>query len=135
MTTLDTIELGTAAQAVTELLTRVADAWAANDADTSAALYTQDATVVTAGSIMSGRDAIRSFLAGAFAGPLRGTSLSEEDRQVRLVGDDVAIVNSRSAIIQPGEHDARPDLLRLATWVAVRTDGEWLVASYHNCDA
>ncbi|MEN0130542.1 MAG: SgcJ/EcaC family oxidoreductase [Brevundimonas sp.] len=135
MTTLDTIELGTAAQAVTDLLTEVADAWAANDADASAALYTPDATVVTAGSIMSGRDAIRSFLAGAFAGPLRGTSLSEEDRQVRLVGDDVAIVNSRSAILQPGEQVARPEMRRLATWVAVRAGGAWLVASYHNCDA
>jgi uncharacterized protein (TIGR02246 family) len=143
MTTLDTIEASTIEAStlqrgtapVTELLARVGAAWAANDADASADLYTPDATVTTAGSSMVGRDAIRGFLAGAFAGHMRGTSLSDEHQQIRLVGDDVAIVTSRSAVVQPGEDFVRPDMLRLATWVAVRTDGTWLVASYHNCNA
>ena len=135
MTTLDATQIGTEATAVTDLVARVAAAWAANDADASAELYTPDATVVTAGSTMVGREAIRAFMAGAFAGPMRGTSLSDEHQQVRLVGDGAAIVNSLSAILQPGEDVARPDMLRLATWVAERTDGTWLVAAYHNCDA
>jgi uncharacterized protein (TIGR02246 family) len=135
MTTLDTIAPSTDAAAVTDLLARVGAAWAANDADASAELYTPDASVVTAGSSMLGREAIRGFLASAFAGPLRGTSLSDEHQRVRLVGKDVAIVNSLSAIVQPAEDVVRPEMRRLATWVAVRTEGTWLVAAYHNCDA
>jgi uncharacterized protein (TIGR02246 family) len=138
MTTLDTIEAGTfgpGTEPASDLLARVGAAWAANDADASAELYTPDATVTTAGSCMVGREAIRAFLAGAFAGHMRGTSLFDEAQQIRLVADDVAIVTSRSAVVQPGEDFARPDMLRLATWVVARTDGTWLVASYHNCDA
>ena len=50
MTTLDTIEAGTEAAAVTDLLARVGAAWAANDADASAELYTPDAAVATVAS-------------------------------------------------------------------------------------
>jgi uncharacterized protein (TIGR02246 family) len=106
------------------VIRRVLDAWAANDADSFVSPYAEDATATLPGSYLADRAAIRRTMEAAFAGPLKGTTCDNETVQVRGVGADAAVVNSRSRIV-PG-----PPQWSRETWTLVRRDGGWLVAAY-----
>ncbi|MDM7830331.1 SgcJ/EcaC family oxidoreductase [Cellulomonas edaphi] len=137
MTTLESTRPITEAEAdaVVDVLVGIAAAWAAQDADASAELYAQDATVITAGTCTEGREAIRAFMAAGFAGMLRGTSLLETERHVRLVAPDAAVVTTLGGIVAAGESTVRPAMLRRATWTLARSGGTWRVAAFQNCPA
>jgi len=135
MRTLDMLDRTTDEIAVRDVLVRIVAAWDANDADALAELYTCDASVVSAGSYMDGRDEIGADMTAGFAGPLKGTTCVEEPEQIRFIADDVAIVNTRSGYIAPGDNAVQPGLQHRATWVLTRTGSDWFVASYHNCAA
>lgn len=130
MTTLDTLDTTT----VEGLLAQMVTAWGAHDADAFADLYADDATVVTAGTYVQGKDQIHAFMTAGFAGPLRGTRSVEEPERIRYLSPDVAVVNSRSGFAPAGA-PVPPEAERRATWVLARSDGRWLVESYHNCAA
>ena len=66
--------------AVRDVLERLYVAWADGDADAFAALYVDDATVVMPGVFHRSRAAVRDYMAGAFAGPLKG-SRGVDDRR------------------------------------------------------
>lgn len=120
--------------AVKDLLAQMVAAWDANDAAAFASLYGDDASVVTAGRYVQGRDDIHAFMSAGFAGALAGTKSVEQPQQVRFVGADVAIVSSVSGYVMAGEQTVRDEMARRATWVLNRkADGGWLVESYHNC--
>jgi len=129
-----TTETRTAEIAVHEVLAALYAAWAAGDADAFAAQYTPDATVVMPGVFHRGRDVVRDYLAGAFAGPLRGSRGIDEPQDVRIVGD-TAIVVSRAGILLAGERELPAERERLATWVLHRHGGRWLIAAYTNTPA
>lgn len=126
-------QVATDEAAVKDVLARAVAAWDANDADAFAELYTDDATVVTAGVHQRGKESIRAFMAGGFGGPLKGTRSMEDPQQVRFVTDDVAVVTSLGGFILAGEDKLRDDLERRATWVIARNGADWRVESYHNC--
>lgn len=117
--------------AVRDVLDRLYSAWADNDADSFASLYTDDATVVMPGVHHSGRDAVRAYLAAAFAGPLAGSRAVDEPQSIRFLSIDTAVVVSAGGIVRAGESE--PAVPVRATWVLCRQDGNWLVAAYHNC--
>ncbi len=121
--------------AVREVLRGVYAAWAENDADAFAELYVEDATLVMPGTYHKNRDEVRAYMAAAFAGSLRGSKAFDEPRNVRFLGDDVAVVTGEGGILSAGESEF-PDERRVrATWVLCRQGGKWLVAAYHNCPA
>ncbi|ETK30545.1 SgcJ/EcaC family oxidoreductase [Microbispora sp. ATCC PTA-5024] len=119
---------------VHELLRQVYAAWTDNDADAFAALYLPDATVVLPGVLHRGREAVRAYMAAAFAGPLKGSRGIDEPEDVRVMGD-TAVVVSRAGILMAGETALPADRERLATWVLARRDGEWRIAAYANAPA
>jgi uncharacterized protein (TIGR02246 family) len=124
----------TEARAVRDVLAATVAAWAANDADAFADLYSPDATVVVQGGVfLRGREELRDFMAAGFAGPRKGTRSVDEQESVRVFGD-TAVVVSRSGVLMPGEQAVPPERLRRATWTLARHDGWWLVEAYHNCD-
>lgn len=107
-------------------------AWEAGDADAMVADYTEDATAILPGSLRDGRAAVRDSMALGFAGPLKGTSTSNERLGIRFVGRDGAIVLTKSAILFPGE-TAAPDARSVnCTWVLEKRDGRWLIAAYQS---
>ena len=110
-------------------------AWAANDADALAALYTEDATVARPGSFNANRDEVRASLAAAFAGPMKGSRVLDTPGSVRFYGDATAIIVSTAAVLMAGESDLPESRYRRATWTLIKRDGQWLIAAYHNCDA
>lgn len=137
MTTIDTLDTRDTNDtvAVADLLARMGAAWAAHDATAFADLYADDATVVTAGTYIQGKEQIRAFMVAGFDGPLRGTESTEQPQRIRFLAPDVAVVDSLGGYRPAGEAVVPPHLQRRATWVLARTGGDWLVESYHNCAA
>jgi uncharacterized protein (TIGR02246 family) len=130
-------DTNTDTEAVRDVLRRAYAAWADNDADAFAALYTDDATVVMPGVFHPDRAAIHSYMSAGFAGPLEGSRALDEERSLRVVGD-AAIVISRSIILRAGEDDTPDDAdarAVTATWVLARTAGGWKIAAYANAPA
>lgn len=118
-----------------KVLDDVYAAWADNDAEAFVTSYTADATSIVAGSYRNTRDTIRDRMAAGFAGPLKGSRALDEVQSVRYLGDDAAVVISRSAVLMAGETDVPADRWVLATWVLTRQSGKWLLAAYHNSPA
>jgi uncharacterized protein (TIGR02246 family) len=119
--------------AVRALLARLSAAWAANDADAYAALYADDASVVTTGILTRGRDAIRAFMAAGFAGRMKGSTSVEEPDGVRIIAPGVAVVTTVSGFRLPGESAVPDARKRRATWVFADGAQGWRVEAYHNC--
>ena len=129
--------INTDTEAVRDVLRQAYGAWADNDADAFAALYTVDATVVMPGVFHPDRAAIHRYMRAGFAGPLQGSRAVDEERSVRVMGD-AAIVISRSIILHAGESDTPDDAdarAVTATWVLARTDDGWKIAAYSNAPA
>jgi uncharacterized protein (TIGR02246 family) len=121
-------------EAVREILAGTVQAWTANDAEAFANLYAEDATVMLATGVhLRGRPEIRAYMAAGFAGPLRGTRGLDEVEDVRLLGDDAAVVVSRSGFCAEGEAQPLADRQRRATWVLSRRGMVWSVDAYANC--
>src|SRR5215831_5185624 len=119
--------------AVRGVLTDGVDAWARNDGDAFAELYTDDATVVLAGGVfLQGREQLRWYMLSKFAGPLKGTTGVDEPETVRFVSDDVAIVVGRSGFLLAGETELAPERTRRATYVLSKKDDAWRIESYTN---
>ena len=113
----------------------VYEAWAGNDPDAFAALYLDDATVVQPGVHKKNREGIRTSMAAAFAGPLKGSRVSDTPQNVRYLGDAAAVVISEGGILMAGETELPSQRRVRATWVLAKQDGNWLVAAYHNSPA
>jgi uncharacterized protein (TIGR02246 family) len=122
-------------QAIRDVLASLYKAWEAGDADAFVADYTSDATVVQPGVYKKDREEIRTTMAAAFAGPLSGSRATDHPSAIRFLTDDTAIVVSEGGIIFPGQDSVASEGLVRATWVLVRRDGNWRIASYHNSPA
>ncbi|WP_284983475.1 SgcJ/EcaC family oxidoreductase [Arthrobacter sp. efr-133-TYG-118] len=110
-------------------------AWADNDADAFVAPYRDDATVVMPRTYHRDKEEIRSSMAAGFQGPLKGSQAVDEPLSIRVIGGHTAIVVSKAGILTAGEAQLPIDREVIATWVLVRQDGRWLVASYANAPA
>jgi len=122
-------------QAVLDVLARLYQAWEAGDAEAFVADYTEGASVIQPGVYEKDREEIRTNMAAAFAGPLSGSRVAARPVDVRFLTGDTAIVVSEDGIIFPGQDAVASEGLVRATWVLVRRDGGWRIASYHNSPA
>ena len=122
-------------RAILDVFARLYEAWEANDAETFVADYTQDASVIQPGVYKRDREEIRATMAAGFAGPLKGSRVAAHPVDIRFVTDDTAIVISEDGIIFPGQDAVASEGLVRATWVLVKRDDAWRIASYHNSPA
>ena len=122
----------TQSDTVLNVIHAVYDAWADNDADAFAALYTEDATVVQPGIFKTNKEVVRTTMAAGFAGPLKGSIVHDEPQSVRFLGPDTAIVVTEGSVIMAGQTEIHSTPQVRATWVLTKQDGQWLVAAYHN---
>jgi uncharacterized protein (TIGR02246 family) len=118
-------------QAVLGVLKGVYEAWEANDAEAFVADYLDDASVVQPGVYKKDRQEIQSTMAGGFAGPLKGSRVIDQPRDVRFLNEDTAIVISEGGMVFPGQNAVPSEGTVRATWVLAKRDGRWLVAAYH----
>ena len=119
--------------ALADVPRRMMDAWAGNDADAFAALFTDDATMVLPGEdLRSSKNEIRAFMAAQYAGPLKGTSVFGTPLSVRVLDDDNAVLITRGGVVLPGSNTVAPEREIQATWVLRRENDEWFITAYHN---
>ncbi|MFC0863866.1 SgcJ/EcaC family oxidoreductase [Sphaerimonospora cavernae] len=119
--------------AVREVPGRVVAAWAGNDADAFAQVFTGDATMILPGDVfVSGRQGIRAFMAAAYSGPYKGTRVAGDPVSAKFLGEDAAVLVTRGGILLPGETEVAPERAVRATWVLARQDGQWLITAYQN---
>lgn len=119
--------------AVRALYDAISNAWANGDANSFAAWYAEDATVILPGNFLRGRAGVLDSMAAAFAGPLTGSRRFHAVHSMRSPGPGLAIVITRSATVFPGQSGPEPDRQELVTWLLSRHDGRWLVEAYHSC--
>jgi len=112
---------------------RLVNAWAVNDADGVANVFTEDGILILPGDVYKeGREEVRSFMAAAYAGPFKGSGVTGKPVDVRFVTDEVALLRTHGGILAPGETEIAPELAVRSTWVCVKRDGEWYLAGYQN---
>ena len=127
------VNLATEETAVRAAIEAVYDAWAKNDPDAFVAPYSPSATAIHSGAVMGNRDAIRTTIAAAFAGPIKGSRAVHEIQSIRFVREDTAIVLGEASVILAGEVTAAPETRTLDSWVLCKNDGHWRVEAFHNC--
>lgn len=129
-----TTDKSTAAEEVKLVLNRVYEAWANNDAESFAALY-NDASAVLPSNYLQGREAIATYMAGGFQGPLKGSTGVDWPQSFRIYNNDTAVVVSKAGILMAGEDELPEDRERIATWILVKQGGEWWITAYTNTPA
>lgn len=118
--------------AVAAMPQRIIAAWGAHDADAFASVFTEDATMIIAGAHRKGRGQIREYMAGGFAGPYRGTQVVGTPFEVRPLGPGLVLMLSEGGIRGAAESEVSTENAVRASWLAVKQDGEWLLAAYQN---
>ncbi|MEU6830806.1 SgcJ/EcaC family oxidoreductase [Nocardia beijingensis] len=117
---------------IRDLLDRQARAWAEGDAESFAAVFTPDADYITwLGTHFKGRAAIATSHVPLFEKYLKGTRLDGEITQLRFLTPDVAVVHGRGAVLKGRRRRTRRNT-KVQTTVAVRQNGRWQIAAFHN---
>ncbi|MEU5903163.1 SgcJ/EcaC family oxidoreductase [Micromonospora sp. NPDC047527] len=111
---------------------RIVQAWAAHDADAFADVFTADGTMILPGLFQRGRDDIRDFMAKGFAGPYKGTQVTGQPFDIRVLSTDVALLLTDGGVLGPGETEVPTERAIRASWLLVRTDDGWRLAAYQN---
>lgn len=112
---------------------RVVAAWADNDADAFASVFTEHATMILVGNVfVTGRENIRKHMAEAFAGQYAGTRVTGTPIAIRPIARDIVLLITRGGVIPAGETELPASEAIRASWLVVRQDGEWKLTAYQN---
>ncbi|HZD56202.1 MAG TPA: SgcJ/EcaC family oxidoreductase [Anaerolineales bacterium] len=111
------------------------DSWNQRTAEGYAALFSEDGNVVGFdGSQMNGRREIASQLGRIFADHQTARYLAKV-REVRFLTGQVAVLRAVVGMVPPGQNDINPAANAVQTLVAVRREGGWHIAVFHNTPA
>ncbi|MPZ85174.1 MAG: SgcJ/EcaC family oxidoreductase [Actinophytocola sp.] len=126
-----TIDRSADQAAITSVLHRITEAWAAHDGDAFARVFTENGTMILPGVFRKGQADIRAFMTQAFAGPYQGTQVTGQPIDLEVHGN-TAVVISKGGVLAPGETEVSEARAIRATWVVVKDDGEWRLTAYQN---
>lgn len=119
--------------AVHALVDQLEVAWSEHDAKKFADLFALEGTVVLPGDILlDGRGHIQGFMTQAYQGPYKGTNVTGRPLVTHFHGENTAVMVTEGGVLAPGETEVAPQRAIRATWVAVKNNGQWLLASYQN---
>jgi uncharacterized protein (TIGR02246 family) len=119
--------------AVRELFGALLGDWDRGDGESYGSRFTEDADYVAFdGSHTIGRREIAASHQRLFDGWLKGSRLTGRVRSVKLLGPDVALVHATGGTILRGKKKPAPERGSIQTLVAVRRDGGWRFAAFHN---
>jgi len=121
--------------AVAVIPQRMLAAWAHQDAASIADLFTDDGTLILPGIFRQGRQDIKEYFADAFAGPYAGTQVVGKPVGLRFIGPDAALLLSSGGVLAAGETEVSAAQAIRASWLVVRTEGQWRLAAYQNTPA
>jgi uncharacterized protein (TIGR02246 family) len=120
--------------AVQRLYEELLTAWNDRDARRYAALFTEDGCLVGFdGSQVDGSE-VEGHLTPIFADHPTASYVWRV-QEVRSLGADAALLRARVGMVPPGQADVNPAVNAVQSLVAVRRDGVWRVALFHNTPA
>lgn len=118
--------------AVASLTQRVVAAWAYHDADAFASVFTEDGTMILPGVYRKGRDQIKQYMVEAFAGKYRGTQVTGKPVDIRFFTPEVGVLLTMGGVLESGETEVTSSSAIRASWLVVKTSGQWQLAAYQN---
>jgi uncharacterized protein (TIGR02246 family) len=117
--------------AIRSLFDSTLTAWNNADAEAYGAAFTEDADyVIFVGTHYRGRRIITDMHSVLWRKFLKGSRLLGHITDVRFVTPDVAVVTSVGRVLKSRFSRRKPD--KAQTFVAVRENGEWKFAAFHN---
>jgi uncharacterized protein (TIGR02246 family) len=110
-------------------------AWNAQDAEAYAVIFVEQGNLVGFdGSIVNGRNEIGSHLSLIFKDHVTARYVAKV-REIRHLAPSVVLLRAVAGMVPPGKSAINPDLNAVQTLVAVKENGEWQVAVFHNTPA
>ena len=117
--------------AIRALFAELIAAWGRGDGHAYGSLFTDEADYVAFdGSHTRGRRVIAESHQKLFDTWLKGTRLTGRIEGLRFLGPGFALVHATGATLMPGKD--RPVRPSIQTLVAVKRDGTWRFAAFHN---
>ncbi|GIE30589.1 hypothetical protein Ait01nite_036340 [Actinoplanes italicus] len=119
--------------AIAAVPARMVAAWREHDSKAFAGLFAENGTMILPGVFRQGRTAIEEFMAHAYQGPYKGTTVTGQPIEIKPLADGAVAVLTEGGVIAAGADGLDPaDAIR-ASWILVKRDGEWVLAVYQNC--
>jgi uncharacterized protein (TIGR02246 family) len=121
--------------AITALYEQLLASWNARDGAAYAALFAPDGIIVGFdGSQVDGPAAIAAHLGQIFADHPTPTYVAKV-REVRALGQDVALLRAVAGLLPRGQADLNPAANAIQSLLAIRRDGAWRIALFQNTPA
>jgi uncharacterized protein (TIGR02246 family) len=119
--------------ALDALLRGLVDAWNDGDLEAYARPFTDDAVYVTYfGRKLMGREGIAEGHRRVFAGAYRGSRLLNTQASYRFLRPDVVVAVQDGGVETAPGASPEDDQRNTLTYVLVKNEGEWEIASFHN---
>jgi uncharacterized protein (TIGR02246 family) len=116
--------------AVLSVPLRFRGSWDRNDADAIADLFIENGSLLIGDEQLKGREAIREYMAAAFAGGLKGSQLVEQPVEIKLLTEDTAVAITEGGMVTNG--GTEPDNQSRTMWVTTKRNGDWWLVSYQS---
>lgn len=119
--------------AIRDLFDALLDDWERGDGEAYGCRFTGDADYVAFdGSHTKGSTDIAASHQQLFDKFLKGTRLVGRIASVKFLGSDVALVHATGGTVMRGKTKPSPERDSIQTLVAVKREGEWRFAAFHN---
>ena len=129
----ETTENSADERAIHGLFGRLLEDWARGDGEAYGSRFVEDADYVAFdGTHTRGRGEISASHQELFDRWLEGSRLTGRILSVKFVAPNVALVHATGGTVMRGKTSPSPERDSIQTLVAVRRDGEWRFAAFHN---
>jgi uncharacterized protein (TIGR02246 family) len=119
--------------AINGLRQQMLDGWNRGNGAAFAEAFTEDGEFVGFNGIrLRGRQEIGANVQQLFDGVMNGSRLTGQVKNLRFLSSDVAVLNSVGGHLMPGEPRVLPGREFNQTMVAVKREGQWRIAAFHN---
>jgi uncharacterized protein (TIGR02246 family) len=116
--------------AVLTAILRVRAAWDANDADAFADMFLTNGSMLVGDTQYTDREQIRAYVREIFQGPAKGSRLTDEPLEIKLLTGTTALAVTQGGVIRDGSDTVDPADEVRSLWTAVKQDGDWRIASH-----
>jgi uncharacterized protein (TIGR02246 family) len=119
-------------KAVLTVPMRIQTAWARNDADMFADLFTDNGSLLMQDNQLTSRADIHAYMSAGFSGPLAGAKVKGWPISITFLTDKVAMIITEGGIIMAGEDSIAPERKIRATWIVTRESGRLQLVSHQS---
>jgi uncharacterized protein (TIGR02246 family) len=124
-----------AEQATRELYDEVQRCWNDRNPESFARLFTRNGSMVGFdGSQVNGHEEIEAHLAEVFGSHATAAYIGKV-REVRMLGQDVALLRAVAGMVPPGATDLKPEVNTIQTLVAANQGDRWRVELFQSTPA